>query len=715
MNKLVTEIIAAAVDGIETAVHEIKATKSVLPKYPEDHLLAMEVPEGGSSCAKCEYVNQDMDHCSNTYFIEWEGPNKPKDSSELPMAANKYCCDFFAISKKIKAGGPGSGRRPGGCEVCNTSTKGNVCAKCAAAIVQYAEENNLGHAEALEDMQRLYEKHGEGVLKKYSDTFNQSLENALRLSLKNLKAGGPGSGRKPGDTIAYYKKGDNQTWVVEPKPDEGDPYYKPKGQYMHQVGDGPKVKGGYFMDFHDSDIQDKFKLNEKQYNALSFEDRAKVNAAVQNDKYLTSSKFKTREGITQYEKFVKQSRLEAASENSFAGMFKGTMWNGVRIVGFTGPEEEGLRAMLSRVPPELLYPVKCIEAAPELEAKHGRFLPDKATVQFNPHNFLLRQRFGKGENWILHQELTTVHEIGHGIFHSLPEEKQNEWKTISGWMEGWKPGQSLPYVEKRPGWGNAKSDWTHKAGIKFTRHYAERNPDEDFADSFAFVIMNKGHQMEPAKKAFIDCLIKEKVKKYNKVTIESPSKPYGPASPTPKSVIEAANNFNELLYNILAGGPGSGRHKEKEAELSDKAKRALATYVPQDKSKVALATLNELLIAKAIGGTTESPQVEYRKAVGGVVRQKGANQTTFDVYKGKVALEVKTLSPTAKNDKLTCHPESCDRKNKAIKDNKLKAFTVAVDMRTKPSTYYYRSGVGSFRLNSMNKVEGIEKLKEVLK
>ena len=67
-------------------------------------------------------------------------------------------------------------------------------------------------------------------------------------------------------------------------------------------------------------------------------------------------------------------------------------------------------------------------------------------------------------------------------------------------MKGWKPGQSLAYQEKRPGWGDAVSEWTHKAGIKFTRHYAERNPSEDFADCFAFVLLGKGFQMESAKK-----------------------------------------------------------------------------------------------------------------------------------------------------------------------------------------------------------------------
>lgn len=374
--------------------------------------------------------------------------------------------------------------------------------------------------------------------------------------------------------------------------------------------------------------------------------------------------------------FEPAKEIEASTEQSFEDKQKGTLWNGILITGFTGPQEEGLRAMLSRIPPELLFNVKDIVAAPELQAKHGRFDDKTKTISFNPSNFNLRQRFGKGDGWISHPELTTVHEVGHSIYRSLTPEQHTQWENISGWMQGWKPGQSIAYKESRPGWGNATSDWTHKAGIGFTRHYAERNPDEDFADCFAFVLLGKGHQMEPSKKDFIDNYIKANVHAYPQVNIHSPIK---------------ANSF---LYNILGGGPGSGRHPEdKEKPLSDRAQRALDSYVAQTRGKSQIARLNEVLVARYVKGDTT-----------------GDNRP-FDVTTKKTGIEVKTIFPGAKNDKITQHPESLARKWKEQKTLKMKnVATVAIDMRGKGLDVYVKPSLGSFRLGSMQKISSIKDL-----
>jgi len=58
-------------------------------EYPPGHKFGMRVPHGGSSCAKCEYVTKDKRHCSNKYFIQWNG------ASFLPAPAEDYCCDVF--------------------------------------------------------------------------------------------------------------------------------------------------------------------------------------------------------------------------------------------------------------------------------------------------------------------------------------------------------------------------------------------------------------------------------------------------------------------------------------------------------------------------------------------------------------------------------------------------------------------------------------------
>ncbi len=223
----------------------------------------------------------------------------------------------------------------------------------------------------------------------------------------------------------------------------------------------------------------------------------------------------------------KDKDIDSASENSQRGQFDGSLWNGIRLFGFTGPEEENLKAMLSRIPPELFFNVKEIKSAKELDIKHGRYIPETKTVQYNPRNFSFRQRFGKGEAWIWHAELTAVHEIGHSIYEAFTPEQKDEWEKCSGWVKGWKEGNSPAYVEVRPGWPHETSQWTHKAGVKFTRHYAEKNPNEQFSDCFAFYMMNKGHQMEKTCRKFLDKFIKANVKKYPQASVRSPEKPYG--------------------------------------------------------------------------------------------------------------------------------------------------------------------------------------------
>lgn len=202
-------------------------------------------------------------------------------------------------------------------------------------------------------------------------------------------------------------------------------------------------------------------------------------------------------------------------------------WYGIPIEGFNGPGEEMIRACISRIPRELLTNVECIKAAPELHPKHGRYDPTNKTVNINPLIFNLRQRFGNGQGWIYQSELCTVHEVGHSIYYFFPEKTKDEWRDISGWMVGSQDGQAPPYKETRPGWEQGTSKWTHKKGVKFTRKYATKNDDEDFADSFAFYLLNKPHQMEPAKRDFIQNVIADRVKKYPQVLVEGPTKPYG--------------------------------------------------------------------------------------------------------------------------------------------------------------------------------------------
>lgn len=58
--------------------------------YPFGHRPGMEVPKGGSDCAKCRHVSPDMKHCRQTDFIAWR-----RGDDRLPYPADEYCCDWF--------------------------------------------------------------------------------------------------------------------------------------------------------------------------------------------------------------------------------------------------------------------------------------------------------------------------------------------------------------------------------------------------------------------------------------------------------------------------------------------------------------------------------------------------------------------------------------------------------------------------------------------
>jgi len=67
------------------------------PTYPKDHVPALRVPKGGSSCASCEYLAPDRTNCTNTYFIRWHG------SARIPAPIDEYCSDWYEPSDKAKS------------------------------------------------------------------------------------------------------------------------------------------------------------------------------------------------------------------------------------------------------------------------------------------------------------------------------------------------------------------------------------------------------------------------------------------------------------------------------------------------------------------------------------------------------------------------------------------------------------------------------------
>lgn len=56
--------------------------------YPDNHLAAMRVPKGGSSCLTCKHLGAG-NTCTSIYFIRYNGSNK------LPFPADEYCSDWY--------------------------------------------------------------------------------------------------------------------------------------------------------------------------------------------------------------------------------------------------------------------------------------------------------------------------------------------------------------------------------------------------------------------------------------------------------------------------------------------------------------------------------------------------------------------------------------------------------------------------------------------
>ena len=79
----------------------------------------------------------------------------------------------------------------------------------------------------------------------------------------------------------------------------------------------------------------------------------------------------------------------------------------------------------------------------------------------------------------------------------------------------------------------------------------------------------------------------------------------------------------------------------------------------------------------------------------------------FDVIKGRHAVEVKAIIG-GKNPKITMHPDSLARKMTQLKKDKMIGHTVAIDARGAAPVFYYRRGLGSFRLSSMERVSRAE-------
>jgi len=130
---------------------------------------------------------------------------------------------------------------------------------------------------------------------------------------------------------------------------------------------------------------------------------------------------------------------------------------------------------------------------------------------------------------------------------------------------------------------------------------------------------------------------------------------------------------------------GRGRKKC----TTPKCQRALASHVPVTKEKRGLATVNEAIVAKLVGGFHTKDSEEFDVLLPG----------------RKIGIEVKSVFPGVMHSKITMHGSSLERKIMFLDAEKYKkAYTVIFDMRD--HSVYVAKGLGSFRFDKKSLQSG---------
>jgi hypothetical protein len=136
----------------------------------------------------------------------------------------------------------------------------------------------------------------------------------------------------------------------------------------------------------------------------------------------------------------------------------------------------------------------------DLGAVHGKYIqePKKGHIIINPTIFENKKYFKIGDDKVPVKYFTIIHEIGHMFDHLKKISDTKKWINLSHWEEvdinKPTPKGYKRYIEKRKGRdipGHKKSGWVHDENAEFVRNYASKNPKEDFADTFAFVVLGK--------------------------------------------------------------------------------------------------------------------------------------------------------------------------------------------------------------------------------
>jgi hypothetical protein len=106
-----------------------------------------------------------------------------------------------------------------------------------------------------------------------------------------------------------------------------------------------------------------------------------------------------------------------------------------------------------------------------------------------------------------------IHEIGHAIDNKLGNiSKTEEWLNISGWTDNpsgitmiqksdknYLDHKNFKRLRIKENGLLSVSSWWYDENAGFVRWYAERNPEEDFAESFAYYILEKMDRFKDCK------------------------------------------------------------------------------------------------------------------------------------------------------------------------------------------------------------------------
>jgi len=145
---------------------------------------------------------------------------------------------------------------------------------------------------------------------------------------------------------------------------------------------------------------------------------------------------------------------------------------------------------------------------------HGYFIGNQIALNADIfyHPDLPDDFFDHHGYFVTRPQQTLIHEFSHGYDdHHGELSKKESWLRISGWSVNFKQGlKRLIINDKRA--PKVIGEWFYDPKAEgFTRFYAKRNPEEDWADSSAFYIAGLRDKVPPKKLLYFDNIYK----KYN--------------------------------------------------------------------------------------------------------------------------------------------------------------------------------------------------------